>query len=154
MAKKPTTIDEWLAERPADLRAALERLRRTIRAAAPDATECISYGLPAFKEGRRPGRKDGRMLVGFGAGAGHGSFYVMSTATLPAHARELAGFETSKGTVRFTPDRPIPATLVKKLVKARLAENAKLAEKAKLAETRGPRERARTRPALGSVRKR
>lgn len=117
MPAKPTTIDEYLASLGADKRAALEQLRQTIRSAAPKAEECISYGVPAF-------RQDG-MLVGFGAGAKHCSLFLMNGHTVDAYGDLLAGYDTSKGTIRFTPDRPLPATLVKKLVKARIAENSK-----------------------------
>ncbi|HEU5395429.1 MAG TPA: DUF1801 domain-containing protein [Candidatus Methylomirabilis sp.] len=115
MAGKPATIDEWLALWSGEKRAALERLRRTIRSAAPEAEECISYQLPAF-------RQDG-MLVAFGATEDHCSFFLMSSTTLADHEKEVAGYDTSKGTIRFQPDKPLPAALVRKLVKARLAEN-------------------------------
>ncbi|MGH7571385.1 MAG: iron chaperone [Gemmatimonadota bacterium] len=110
------TIDEYLAALSEDKRAALENLRKTIRAAAPKAEERISYQLPAFYQ-------DG-MLVGFGATANHCSFYLMSTSTMEAHEAELRDYDTSKGTIRFQADRPLPAALVRKLVKARIAENA------------------------------
>jgi uncharacterized protein YdhG (YjbR/CyaY superfamily) len=110
----PTAIDEYLAGLPPDKRAALEKLRKTIRAAAPGVEECISYQLPAF-------RLDGRMLVWFGAGANHCAFY--PGAIVQAFKRELADYETSKGTIRFQPADPLPAALVRKLVKARIAEN-------------------------------
>jgi uncharacterized protein YdhG (YjbR/CyaY superfamily) len=113
---KPKTIDEYLAGLPDEQRVALERLRKTIRSAAPKAEECISYGLAAFKQ-------DG-MLVGFGASAKHLSFYPMNSTTVKAFKDNLKGFETSKGTIRFQPDKPLPAALVRKLVKARIAENA------------------------------
>lgn len=116
MAAKPTTIDEYLAPLGAEQRAALEKLRRTVRAAAPEAEECISYGLAAF-------RQDG-LLVGFGAAANHCAFYPMSGSILAAHAEDLDGYDTGKATIRFQPDAPLPAALVRKLVKARLAENA------------------------------
>lgn len=114
---RPTTIDEYLAALSDDKRAALETLRTTIQAAAPRAEECISYSLPAF-------RLDGRMLVAFGARANHCGFYPMSASTVAAFKDELTGYETSQGTIRFQPDRPLPAVLVRKLVKARIAENA------------------------------
>jgi len=117
MAGKPGTIDEYLAALSDDKRVALERLRATIRAAAPGARECISYQLPAF-------RLDGRMLVAFGATATHCAFHPMSSSTVQAHRDELASYDTSKGTIRFQPDKPLPAALVRKLVKARMAENA------------------------------
>jgi uncharacterized protein YdhG (YjbR/CyaY superfamily) len=113
---KPRTIDEYLAGVKADQRAALEQLRRTIRAVAPKAEECISYGLAAF-------RLNGRPLVAFGAWANHCAFYPMSSATAVAFQDHLKGFETSKGTIRFSPDKPLPMPLVKKLVRARIAEN-------------------------------
>jgi uncharacterized protein YdhG (YjbR/CyaY superfamily) len=110
------SIDEYLATLSEDKAAALEKLRRAIRAAAPDAEECISYRLPAF-------RQNG-MLVGFGATANHCAFYLMSGSMVEAHKEELEGYDTSKGTIRFQADKPLPAVLVRKLVKARLAENA------------------------------
>ena len=115
MATKPTTIDEYLAALSDDKRAALGKLRKTIKAAAPKAEECISYGLPAF-------RLNG-MLVGFGAAAKHCAFYPMSSSTVAAHKDELADYDTSKGTIRFPADKPLPVALVRKLVKARIAEN-------------------------------
>ena len=116
MAAKPKTIDEYLAALSDDKRAALEKLRKTIRAAAPKAQECISYQLPAF-------RLDGRVLVAFGAAANHCAFYPGSGTTVAAHADLLKGYDTSKGTIRFPVDKPLPAALVRKLVKARIAEN-------------------------------
>jgi uncharacterized protein YdhG (YjbR/CyaY superfamily) len=114
---KPETIDDYLAGVPDVQRAALERLRRLIQRAAPRAEECISYGLPTF-------RLDGHLLVAFGAAAKHCSFYPMSAFTIEAHRSELDAFETSKGTIRFQPEAPLPALLVRKLVKSRIAENA------------------------------
>jgi uncharacterized protein YdhG (YjbR/CyaY superfamily) len=112
VAKKPLTIDELLGGVSEEKRAALEKLRQTIRAAAPGAEECIAYGVPAFRLG-------GKFLVGFGAGANHCSFYPGGTAMAP-YARELAGFDTSKGTIRFQPDRGLPAALVRKIVRSRV----------------------------------
>ena len=115
MAGKPKTIDEYLAALSGDKRAALEKLRKIIRAAAPKAEECISYQICAY-------RQNG-MLVGFGATEKHCAFYLMSGSAVDAHTAELAGYDTSKGTIRFQPDEPLPTSLVRKLVKARLAEN-------------------------------
>lgn len=115
--RKSATIDEYLDRVTPQQRAALERIRRLVRAAAPRAAECISYQLPAF-------RLDGRPLVAFGATARHCAFYPMSGTTVAAFARQLTRFETSKGTIRFSPDKPLPAARVRKLVKARIAENA------------------------------
>jgi uncharacterized protein YdhG (YjbR/CyaY superfamily) len=114
---KATTIDEYLASVKPEQRAALEKIRKAIRAAAPAAEEYISYGLAAF-------RLDGRPLVAFGASANHCAFYPMSGATVAAHKDDLEDYETSKGTIRFPADKPVPATLVRKLVKSRIAENA------------------------------
>ena len=116
MAAKPKTIDECLAGSGADQRAALEKLRKTIQAAAPKAQECISYGLAAF-------RLDGKPLVAFGATAKHCAFYPMSSTTVAAHQDDLKDYDTSKGTIRFQADQPLPTALVRKLVKARIAEN-------------------------------
>ena len=116
MKSKHKTIDEYLdGVKAANQRAALEKLRKTIRAAAPQAEECISYGLAAF-------RLNGRPLVAFGAWANHCSFYPMSAATLRNFQAQLKPFETSKGTIRFTTDKPLPVSLVRKLVKARISE--------------------------------
>jgi uncharacterized protein YdhG (YjbR/CyaY superfamily) len=112
---KAKTIDEYLAALSDDKRRALEKLRKTIKAAAPKAEECISYQLPAF-------RQNG-MLVAFGATPNHCAFYLMSSTTVAAHQEELKGYDTSKGTIRFQADKPLPASLVRKLVKARIAEN-------------------------------
>jgi uncharacterized protein YdhG (YjbR/CyaY superfamily) len=117
MAGKPKNIDEYLATLTGDKRAALEKLRKAIRSAAPKAQECISYQLPAF-------RLDGKMLVAFGATAKHCAFYPMSSTTVAAHQDELKDYDTSKGTIRFQADHPLPAALVRKLVTARIAENA------------------------------
>jgi uncharacterized protein YdhG (YjbR/CyaY superfamily) len=108
-------VDAFLAALPADTRAALENLRRAIRAATPGAEESINYGVPAFKYRGRP-------LVSFGAAKSHCSFYVQSPAVMEAHRDELASYGTSKGTVRFTPDAPLPDALIAKLVRARTAE--------------------------------
>jgi len=110
------TIDQYLAAVSPDKRAALQKLRRTIRSAAPDAEECISYRIPTFRLGR--------MLVGFGATANHCTFYLLSSSTLKTYRHELEQYDTSKGTIRFRPDKPLPVALVRKLVKARMAENA------------------------------
>jgi uncharacterized protein YdhG (YjbR/CyaY superfamily) len=114
MQSKPATVDDYLAPLSADKRVALERLRRTIKAAAPNAEECIAYNVPTY-------RLDGQMLLSFGAAANHCALYA---GALPVKelAAELADFETSKGTIRFQPDHPIPDRLVRKIVKLRIAE--------------------------------
>src|SRR4051794_16314881 len=102
------SIDEYLADLGADQCKALNKLRAMIQRAAPKAVECIVYRLPAF-------RLDGKILVAFGARKNHCAFYPMSSSPVREFKLELAGFETSQGTIRFQPDHPIPATLVRKL---------------------------------------
>lgn len=114
MAAKPKTVDQYLSGVNEDKRAALEKLRKTVRSAAPAAEECIAYGIPSY-------RQNG-YLVGFGASKNHCSFYPGGIAN--DYAAELKNYETSKGTIRFQPGKPIPATLVRKMVKARIAQNA------------------------------
>lgn len=109
---KPKTIDEYLAGLSDDKRAALERLRKIIQAAAPNAQECISYHLPAFC-------LDGKAFIWFGAGAKHCAIYGVSES----YKDEFKNYETSgRGTLRFRPADPVPAALVRKLVKARMAK--------------------------------
>ena len=114
--QKPRTIDDYLAGVSADQRIALEKLRKTIRAVAPKIEECISYGIPGF-------RLNGRSLVFFGAWANHCSFYPGNSTTLKKFRGDPKGFQITKGTIRFSSDNPLPLALVKKLVKARIAEN-------------------------------
>jgi uncharacterized protein YdhG (YjbR/CyaY superfamily) len=114
---KGTTHDDYLAGLQDDKRAALEKLRRAIRAAAPKAEECMSYHLPAF-------RLDGKVLVLYGATAKHCSFFPGSGTAVEAHKGDLEGYSTSKGTIRFDADKPLPVALVRKIVKYRIAENA------------------------------
>ena len=115
---KPVSIDEYLASLPPAERATLQKLRKAIHAAAPRAEEGFSYGMPAF-------RLNGRPLVCFGAATNHCSFFPMSPAVLRAHGPDLKGYETSKGTIRFPAGKPLPVTLVRKIVKARIAELGK-----------------------------
>lgn len=110
---KLKTHDDYLTAVGADKRAALEKLRKAIKAAAPKAEECISYQIPAF-------RLNGKFLVGYGAGANHCAFYPGSV--VQGLKKELKGYDTSKGTVRFPADKPLPSTLVRKLVKLRIEE--------------------------------
>jgi uncharacterized protein YdhG (YjbR/CyaY superfamily) len=97
-------------------RAALAKLRKAIKAAAPAAEECISYQLPSFRFG-------GKVIVWFGAATNHCAFYP-GALPIQAHKDELAAYDTSKGTIRFQPDKPLPAALVRKLVKTRIAESS------------------------------
>ena len=107
-------VDDYLARVPEEARATLEKLRKTIKAAAPMASEVISYQMPMYKHHG--------MLVGFAAFKDHCSLYPGS-AVMNAHKEELKRYGTSKGTIRFPANKPLPAALVKKLVKARIAEN-------------------------------
>ena len=111
----PKGIDEYLAGVPEPARSTLNRVRATIRSVAPpEATEAISYGMPTFKYKGS--------LVAFAAFKNHCSFFPMSLAVIAAFKDDLVGFQTSKGTLRFPVDKPLPAALVKKIVKARIAE--------------------------------
>ena len=107
-------VDEYLAGVPKEARATLEKLRKTIKAAAPMASEVISYQMPMYKHHG--------MLVGFAAFKDHCSLFP-GAAVINAHKEELKRYDTSKGTIRFPTNKPLPAALVKKLVKARIAEN-------------------------------
>jgi uncharacterized protein YdhG (YjbR/CyaY superfamily) len=114
-ASVPTTVNEYLAAVSSDARGALTKLRKTIKAAAPMATEAISYGMPAFKyEG---------VLVYYAAFKGHCSFFPASMTVMRRYAAELKRFDTSKGTIRFPAAKPLPAALVTRMVRARVAEN-------------------------------
>jgi uncharacterized protein YdhG (YjbR/CyaY superfamily) len=121
MATRPRTIDEYLAGLDGESRVALQKVRRTIHAVAPKAEECISYGMPAF-------RLNGKLIAGLRAAADHCSFHPMSGATVKSLARDLAGYDTSPGTIRFSARSALPATLVRKLVKARIQELTKQIE--------------------------
>jgi uncharacterized protein YdhG (YjbR/CyaY superfamily) len=114
---EPTSLEDYLAVLPAEQRAALEKLRKTIRAVAPEATETISYQMPTFKD-------RGRVLVHYAAFKDHCSLFPASIGVMEALGEELKPYFSGKGTLRFTADKPIPAALVKKIVKARLEENA------------------------------
>ena len=108
-------IETFLATVAEPSRSALHNLRNIIRAAAPEAEEYMGYGIPAF-------RQNGA-LVSYGAAKAHCALYVQSPAVMEQFAAELAGLDTSKGTIRFKPDPPLPTSLVTRLVHARLAEN-------------------------------
>lgn len=107
-------MDEYLAGLPEDIRDALQSLRQTIRAAVPEAEERISYRIPVFKLGRD--------LVGIASQANHCSFYTMSPPLVKAMETELQDFEVSGATIHFTPDKPLPSALVKKILTARVKE--------------------------------
>ena len=112
----PKSVDDYLAGVPEPARSTLKRVRAAIRSAAPaEATEAISYGMPAFKSKGT--------LVWFAAFTNHCSFFP-TASVIKAFKKELKGYETTKGTIHFPVDKPLPAALVKKMVKARLAEKA------------------------------
>lgn len=114
--------DTYLSKLSTDKRATLEKVRKAIRAAAPDAEEGVSYGLPAFIQGKP--------IAGYGASANHCAYYPMSGAIVEKMKAELNGYKTSKGAIQFPIGKPLPAALIKKLVKARLAEIAGTAKDA------------------------
>jgi uncharacterized protein YdhG (YjbR/CyaY superfamily) len=116
------TVDQYLASVPKEARATLENLRKTIKAAAPKATEAISYQMPMYKQNG--------MVIGFAAFKDHCSIFPGS-AVMDAYKEDLKGYDTSKGTIRFPANKPLPAALVKKLVKARIAENEARANRKK-----------------------
>ena len=113
MKSSITTVDGYLAAVPEPARATLEKLRATIRSVVPaGTTECINYGMPTFKFKKA--------IVGFAAFKNHCSFFPYSAAIVAELKDELKAYETAKGTIRFTVDKPLPAALVKKIVKRRL----------------------------------
>ena len=112
----PKDVDEYLAGVPEPARTTLNKIRATIRSVVPpEATEGISYGMPAFKY-KGP-------LMGYAAFARHCSLFPMSGSVIEAFQDDLKGYHTSKGTIQFAMDKPLPAALVKKLVRARIAQN-------------------------------
>jgi len=112
----PTNVDEYLAAVPEPARSTLNRVRAAIRSAVPaEATEVISYGMPTFRY-KGP-------LLGFAAFSNHCGLYPMNPGIIEAFKHELKDFPTSKGTIRFPVDKPLPVPLIRKLVKARIAEN-------------------------------
>jgi uncharacterized protein YdhG (YjbR/CyaY superfamily) len=113
--KVPKTVDEYLASVSEPARTSLNKIRAVIRSAAPpEATEGISYGIPTFKYKG--------MLASFAAFSNHCSLFPGAGPTIE-FKDQLKNFQTSKGTIRFAPDKPLPTTLVKKLVQSRIAEN-------------------------------
>ena len=111
----PKNVDEYLAGVPEPARSALNKIRAAIQSAVPpQATETISYGIPAFKHKG--------VLVWFAAFSKHCSLFPGSSV-IEAFKNELKGFSTSKGTIHFPTDKPVPTPLIKKLVKARVAQN-------------------------------
>jgi len=116
--RKSKTIDEYLSFVSGERRAALDKLRAAIHKIAPRAEECISYGIPAF-------RLDGKVIAGFSATAKGCSYFPFSGSTLATLAKELEGYDGTPGSLHFDPARPLPASLVRKLLAARIAESKK-----------------------------
>lgn len=114
-ASAAAKVRSYFAALPPDARRELKKIRDVIRAAAPDATEGISYGIPTFK-------LDGRVLIYCAGWKNHTSLYPLTPAIMRDHSAELEKYETSKGTVRFPLSKPVPIAFVKRLVKTRLAE--------------------------------
>lgn len=119
------TPDAYLAKLRPDQRSTLEKVRRAIRAAAPRAEEGMSYGMPAFIQGKP--------IAGYAAHARHCSYYPMSGKVVTRLAADLKSYETTKGGIRFPIGKPLPAALVRKLVRARLAEIAAAAPRTRAA---------------------
>jgi len=113
--RKFASVSDYLKAVPPAQRVLLKKLRQTIRAAAPKATEVISYGIPGYKHHG--------MLVYFAAFKDHCSLFGVGTRLMEQHQKALARFKKSKGTIQFTVEKPIPLALVKQLVKARVAQN-------------------------------
>jgi len=111
----PRNIDDYLSRLPEDACAVLQSMRKTIKSVAPEAIEVISYQLPAF-------RYHG-LLVAIGARPSHCALFPLNPSVMDQFTTELEGFDTSKGTIRFPVDRPMPAGLLKRIVKARIAQN-------------------------------
>jgi len=118
----PTNVDEYLATVPVERRAVLVEMRKSIRAAAPEATETIAYDMPAFRS------HGGQFLVSFAAYKHHYSLFPASGAVVEALGEELAPYLAGKGTIRFPADQPVSASLVTRVVKVRLAEVAERGE--------------------------
>ncbi len=112
--KRESDISRYLSDLSAKQRSTLEKIRKTIQAAVPDAEQCIAYDMPAF-------RLDGRFLVSFAAWKDHCAFYPGSYA-IKTHKTALKSYDTDKGTIRFSVDQPLPSTLVGKLVKSRIKQ--------------------------------
>jgi uncharacterized protein YdhG (YjbR/CyaY superfamily) len=112
------TVEEYLETLPADRRAAVETLRRTIRAAAPEAAETIAYSMPAFRS------HGGQFLVSYASYKKHYSLFPASGTVVEALGDDLTPYHAGKGTIQFPADKPIPTDLVRRIVEVRMAENA------------------------------
>jgi uncharacterized protein YdhG (YjbR/CyaY superfamily) len=114
--KAAKTVDEYLAGTPEPARSTLQHIRKVIKSVVPkETTEVISYRIPMFKFNG--------MLVGYAAFAKHCSLFPTGSGVIEKFAKELKGYSTSRGTIQFPPDKPLPDALVKKIVKERVKEN-------------------------------
>ena len=148
MPARSPLVDAYLARLPAAPRQALEKIRAAVHAAAPGCEECLYYGMPAV-------RLHGEPLVGWRAAAKHGAFHPLSGSTVAACAEALAAYDTSKGTVRFPFDAPLPPALVRKLVAARIAETTRVAPaKGAAPAKRASAKRSTRKPAVAKPEKR
>lgn len=128
-AKRPKTVDDYVAAAPKDKRGTLTKLRRTIKTAAPKAAESISYGIVVYKQ-------KSKYVVYFGYWKAHIALYGTSGTFIKAHAAELKPYVQSKGTIQFPSDKPLPYTLVTRIVKDRVAEIEKVRQSDGLARSR------------------
>jgi uncharacterized protein YdhG (YjbR/CyaY superfamily) len=112
----PTSVEDYLASIPDDASSALENLRQSIKKVVPEAVEVISYQIPTF-------RYNGRMLVAYSAHKNHCSLHLMSKSLMGVYKEELKSYDTTKASVHFTLEHPLPTALVNKLIKARINEN-------------------------------
>jgi uncharacterized protein YdhG (YjbR/CyaY superfamily) len=118
----PTTVDEYLATLPDDRRAVMEEIRRTVNAAAPDATETIAYNMPAL-------RSHGQFLISYDAFKQHYSLFPASDGVVSALGKEIEPYLVGKGTIRFPASRPVPLDLIRRVVEIRAGENAARAKR-------------------------
>lgn len=109
------SVDEYLAGLPADQRQLLQGLRERIAKLVPDATQAISYGMPAF-------RLDGRFLISYAGWKSHCSLYPLTDSFMASHADEIASFDRTKGSIHFTPQTPLPDRVLDDLILARVAD--------------------------------
>jgi uncharacterized protein YdhG (YjbR/CyaY superfamily) len=117
--ERAPAVEAYLEKLPPEMRSSLERVRATVRRAAPGAQEVISYKIPAF-------RYEGRILVWYAGFSKHASFFPGSLERLDSLAAEMRPFVAAKGTLRFTPDHPLPPRLISRIVKARIAQNRRI----------------------------
>ena len=119
----PATITEYIATYPKEIQKLLKQVHATIKKAAPKATEVISYGMPAYKT-------DGRMLCWIAAHKNHIGLYPMASG-IAAFKKEISKYKNTRGTVQFPFDKPLPLTLITRIVKFRVKENAEIVKKKK-----------------------